>query len=162
GDLNGDGNPDLAVADLISPIAGGPKNQMLPGHVSVLLGKGDGTFGARTEFPVNRGRSPHPGTSSSAVAIGDVTGDGKPDLAVTLTGASSAGRVAILRGKGNGSFAPPSSVPVGTQPVCSDAERRTGHCPRASVALGRLNSDGRLDLAVTNFGTNRVSVMLKR
>ena len=61
GDLNGDGKPDLAVANLSSA------------NVSVLLGDGAGSFGAKTDFAV--------GTGPRSVAIGDFNGDEKPDLA---------------------------------------------------------------------------------
>ena len=160
GDLNRDNKLDLAVADPIAPYGPGPTNQMPSGHVSVLLGKGDGTFGAQTEFPVSRGKSPHPGTGSSAVAIGDLNGDHKPDLIVTLARPTRSGKVAILRGKGNGTFAAPVSLGTGTQPVCTVAERRTGKCPPASVTIGKLNGGSAPDIAVTNFGTNRVTVLL--
>src|SRR5437667_249170 len=62
GDLNGDGRPDLAVADYNS------------NNVSVLLGNGNGTFQAAVNYPA--------GTYPSSVAIGDLNGDGKPDLVV--------------------------------------------------------------------------------
>jgi hypothetical protein len=68
GDLNGDGRPDLAVAN--SGFTSGTT-------VSVLLnatGPGDGVpgFSARQDFTV--------GTEPLAIAVGDVNGDGKPDL----------------------------------------------------------------------------------
>ncbi len=94
------------------------------------------------------------------MAIGDLNGDHKPDLVVTLARPTSSGQVAILRGKGNGTFAAPVSLGTGTQPVCTVAERRTGQCPRASVAIGKLNPGSSPDLVVTNFGTNKVSVLL--
>ena len=72
GDFNGDGKPDLAVPNLAS------------NNVSVLAGKGDGTF----EPAVNFGA----GTLPNSVAVGDFNGDGKPDLAV----ADIAGGVSIL------------------------------------------------------------------
>src|SRR5262249_62350933 len=63
GDFNGDGRPDLAVAD------------QLGDTVSLLLGKGDGSFA----FPP----AVYPaGQSPSALAAGDFNGDGLPDLAV--------------------------------------------------------------------------------
>jgi len=62
GDFNGDGKPDLAVANEYSD------------NVSVLLGNGDGSFQAAQNF----GADNHP----FSVAVGDFNGDGKPDLAV--------------------------------------------------------------------------------
>jgi hypothetical protein len=61
-DLNADSRPDLAGA-------GG-------NVVSVMLGNGDGTFRAKTDFPV--------GTQTQAVAAGDFNGDGKMDLVASL------------------------------------------------------------------------------
>ena len=60
--MNGDGKPDLVVANYAS------------NTVSVLLGNGNGTFQAQQTFAT--------GTSPIAVAVGDVTGDGKPDIVV--------------------------------------------------------------------------------
>ena len=78
GDFNGDGHPDLAVANRGS------------GTVSVLLAKGDGTFGAQTTYPV--------GSGPFGVATGDFNGDGHPDLAVTN---SSSGTVSVLLSRAN-------------------------------------------------------------
>src|SRR5439155_18904413 len=64
GDLNADGKPDLAVANSVNPFTG---------TVSVLLGNGDGSFGIKTDYDT--------GPGPSSVAIGDLNGDGKPDLA---------------------------------------------------------------------------------
>ena len=66
GDFNGDGRPDLAVANVDS------------NTVSVLLGNGDGTFQAAVNYGV--------GTKPFSVVVGDFNGDGKPDLAVTNAG----------------------------------------------------------------------------
>ena len=62
GDFNGDGFPDLAVANYN------------PGTVSVLLGKRDGTFGAAHSYTA--------GTEPLSVALGEFNGDGKLDLVV--------------------------------------------------------------------------------
>ena len=62
GDLNGDGDLDLAVANRWSA------------NVSVLLGNGDGSFPKRGELRV--------GDGPCSVAIGDLNGDGDLDLAV--------------------------------------------------------------------------------
>jgi hypothetical protein len=44
------------------------------GTVSVLLGNGDGSFGLKTDYGA--------GAGSTCVAVGDLNGDGRPDLAV--------------------------------------------------------------------------------
>src|SRR3989442_4227839 len=63
GDFNGDGKPDLAVANA------GTNN------VSVLLGKGDGTFHTAVNYAA--------GAQPRSVAVADFNGDGKADLVGT-------------------------------------------------------------------------------
>ena len=60
--------------------------------------------------PVNYGA----GATPFAVAIGDVNGDGKPDLAVANASSSN---VSILLGNGDGTFAAPVNYGVGTNPL---------------------------------------------
>jgi hypothetical protein len=62
GDLNGDSNQDIAVANW-------------GGIVSVLLGNGDGTFQNAVQVHYHQGGAPN-------VSIGDLNGDNKLDLAV--------------------------------------------------------------------------------
>ena len=69
-DVNGDGKPDLVVANFLCLINSCPFDL-----VGVLLGNGDGTF--QTAATYGSGAE---GTASIAVA--DVNGDGKPDLLV--------------------------------------------------------------------------------
>src|SRR5439155_15021534 len=125
GDLNGDGKPDLAVANTGS----------YPGYdgtVSVLLGNGNGSFGAKTNFGT--------GSKPFSVAIGDVNGDGRPDLAVANNFSNT---VSVLLGNGAGSFG-------------AKTDFGTGSCPR-SVAIGDLNGDGKPDLAAANGGAETAS-----
>jgi hypothetical protein len=68
-DLNGDGRLDIVVADLI---AGRNSND---GEATVLLGNGDGTFRAGGKYLSG-------GVSAFGVAVGDVNGDGRPDLLI--------------------------------------------------------------------------------
>ena len=63
GHFNGDDKPDLAVTNQSSYT------------VSVLLGKGDGTFAVKVDYPT--------GNYPRSVAAGDFNGDDNPDLAVT-------------------------------------------------------------------------------
>jgi hypothetical protein len=93
GDFNGDGIPDLAVANVGSD------------NVSVLLGHGDGTFGPAVNYGV--------GISPRSVAVGDFNGDGVPDLAVVYRGG-----VRVLLGNGDGTFqTTPTSYVAGSVPA---------------------------------------------
>jgi hypothetical protein len=65
------------------------------------------------------------GSGPEAMALGDVNGDGKPDLAVADNGSNM---VSILLGNGDGTFGAAVPYGVGTQPV--------------SVALGNPGSAG--------------------
>jgi hypothetical protein len=78
-DFNGDGKPDLAVANV-----GG-------NTVSILPGNGDGTFGAANPFAVGNG--------PAYVIAGDVNHDGILDLVAANEGDST---VSVLLGNGSG------------------------------------------------------------
>src|SRR2546426_4810219 len=83
------------------------------------------------------------GDASNSVAIGDLNGDGKPDL-VTANLVSST--VSVLLGNGDGSFEAKTDFETGSGTTC--------------VAIGDLNGDGKPDLATSNFFTSTVSVLL--
>src|SRR5262249_6017318 len=71
-DLSGDGKLDLVLA--ASNLEGmGPFNAT--GNISVLLGKGDGTFQPNIDYTI--------GANATSVAVGDLNGDGFPDLVVS-------------------------------------------------------------------------------
>src|SRR5262249_9061099 len=85
------------------------------------------------------------------VAIADLDGDGLLDVAVaneTNGGPNLQGDVTILYGDGVGSFPRRRTLPAGTFP---------GH-----LAVADLDKDGRLDLAVVNWGSSDVSVFRTR
>jgi FG-GAP-like repeat/Bacterial Ig-like domain (group 3)/FG-GAP repeat len=81
-DFNGDGIPDLAVANSNSS------------SLTILLGNGDGTFTATAS-------GPQTGSGPSSLAVGDYNSDGKIDLAVANATSNS---LTILLGNGDGSF----------------------------------------------------------
>jgi uncharacterized protein (TIGR03437 family) len=126
-DFNGDGKVDLVTTN------SGDNT------VTVLLGNGLGGFAVAPGSPFTVGNSPQ------AVAVGDVNGDGKPDIVASNL---SDGTVTILLGDGLGGFtvAAGSPFPAGTSP--------------SALAFGDFNGDGSLDLAIANTGANAVTVLL--
>ena len=66
-DINGDGNLDVVADNNYNYTTQDPGRS-----VAVLLGKGDGTFGAATLYQTDPG--------PITVAVGDFNGDGKPDI----------------------------------------------------------------------------------
>ena len=126
-DFNGDGKLDLAVSN------GYGGGYPVP-TISVLLGKGDGTFQPYVDY--------FTGGQPYSVTASDLNGDGKPDL-VSATAANS---VMVLIGKGDGTFSKPGEYVGGSVPM--------------GVTSGDFNADGKPDLAVANRGDNTVSVFL--
>ena len=132
-DFNGDGKPDLVVAN-------GSDNT-----VSVLLnntapGSSTPSFAAQQTFAV--------GTGPDSVAVADVNGDGKPDIIVANIGDNT---VSVLlnttqSGATQANFATQQTFAAGNNPT--------------SVAVADLNGDGKPDIIVANGIFNTVSVLL--
>jgi hypothetical protein len=123
GDLNGDQKSDIVAAD-------GGTNQ-----VSVLLGKGDGTFEAQKEYETGKG--------PAGVALADLNDDGKQDV---VTANSEANKVSVLLGKGNGTFTPKLDLETDVKP--------------RALALSDLNGDKKPDIVAANAVDNTASVLL--
>lgn len=177
GDFNGDGKPDLAVANNSTS------------NISVLLGNGDGTFGVKTDYDV--------GQFAYGVVITDLNSDGKLDIVAETSIGLSEG-VSVLLGNGNGTFqthvdylfsglAQPksilandfnndskpdivvidgsgASVLLGNGDGTLQLPVRYGSSNFAtSVAVGDFNADSKIDLAVSSYGFGiggLVSIML--
>lgn len=114
-DFNGDGVSDLVLANNFTP------------NLGVLLGKGDGSFGALATYSTGSRQS------CLWVTVGDFNGDAKIDILVSLGGGEGLG---VLLGKGDGSFAP--------------IETRPNNNPYVSLATGDFNKDGKLDVVATS------------
>ena len=156
-DFNRDGKLDLAVATYGASDAAG---------VSVLLGNGDGTF----QTPPTQYSYVNVGAKPLGLTAGDFNGDGKLDLAETLTPISS---LIIYLGNGDGTFQSPTLVSAsfagdiaaadvnrdgkldlisscGVHLGNGDGTFQSGGLPGgqyATTAIGDFNGDGKLDLA---------------
>lgn len=93
GDCNGDGNPDVAVANYTS------------NSLTVLLGNGDGTFRHGEQYLV--------GSGPGGIATADLNNDRRLDLVVTDGNSNS---VAIFLGYGDGTFAAKATYSAGSYP----------------------------------------------
>jgi hypothetical protein len=130
GDMNGDGRADLVINSI-----GGEDSVV--SQLGVLLGHGDGTFGA----PILN--SPE-GADDGDVVLGDFNNDGHIDAAVGGEAALPDG-LSVFNGNGDGTFGVPFQSPLRVS---------TGGNNPFGVAAADLNGDGRLDLVAANsFGS---------
>jgi hypothetical protein len=104
-DFNGDGKPDVAVANASNHT------------ISVLLNNGNGTFQAPVNYTVNK--------NPAEIISADLDGDSKQDLIVVNNNAP--GTVSVLLGNGDGTFAAPVAYAVGNNPSAVVAVNLSNH-----------------------------------
>ncbi len=126
GDVDGDGKPDLVVANYGSNTVSVFRNTSAIGSVS---------FAAKVDFTT--------GLEPQSVAVGDVDGDGKPDLAVV----DSSSTVSVFR----------NTSAIGSVSFAASVDFTTGLGP-SGVTIGDIDGDGRPDLAVANYNSSTISV----
>ena len=141
-DVNNDGHPDLVVPngfhsehDITNPRTGEKKQAGRPSTISVLLGRGDGSFEAQRQFVV--------GDYPSAVRALDVNSDGRLDL---ITHNLASNDSSLLLGRGDGTFEPKQRIP---------SVDFTDPLPPVDV-----NGDDLPDVVTPNFLTDEVNVQL--
>jgi len=108
------------------------------GNFVVLLGNGNGTFSPGPSESTGEGAAAGP----NSAAIGDFRGDGINDLAFV----DNYNHINVCLGNGNGTFGPPATYNVGSD-------------PRAIVA-GSFNGSAQDDLAVLNSGDNTITILM--
>ena len=135
GDLNGDDLIDLIVT-----------NEDPAGDISILLGRGDGTF--NDEIRVRAGSDPSP---LAVVQLNDDNGDGvvnENDILDVVVPNRLSSDISVLLGRGDGTFHAREQFTVGVDPE--------------SLVAADFNGDGWLDIAAANRVSNDVSVLFGR
>jgi hypothetical protein len=133
-DFNNDGHPDLCIG-------------LKSGKVSILLGRGDGTFEQEKTVGTN---------FSSFFTGGDYNGDGILDIASTRSASST--DLSIRLGRGDGTFEQEVVLPLGLVPGAGLSVRSQSDFN--GDGRSDFNGDGRLDLISTSFQAGKVSILL--
>jgi FG-GAP-like repeat len=113
---------------------------------AVRLQTGNGVFGAEKAYkvaPINK-----VGFQPATMAVGDVTGDGYPDVVEDILANQPWSGVEVFAGTRAGTFKAPVSYP--------------GYDNPAGLALADLNGDKRTDVVVVHNGADRLGVLLQR
>ena len=132
GDINGDGKPEIVVAN----VADG--NISVYGNNSTI---GNLSFATRMNLaPASGGGVPY------AAVIADIDGDGMPDIATADAGG---GTVSVFHNTGTSG---------GTLSFAASMEFVVGATPE-SIAAGDLDGDGKPDLVTGNYGDGTISVL---
>jgi hypothetical protein len=136
-DVNGDGYLDLAVTTYSDG-----------NNVALLLANNDnsGTFQSATTIATGTGEPEY-------VAFGDLNGDGKVDMAVTMSNGSYSGEIVVALGNGDGTFQAPvayNSTSIGGS---------SGYPNPSYIVMTDFDGDGKLDLVYNNYEYGTVAIM---
>jgi hypothetical protein len=128
-DFNDDGHPDMVIPNHQAPT------------ITILLGDGKGGFRPSPGSPFDVHSNPHP----HGVAVGDLDGDGKPDV---VTDSWAANQIELLIGDGRGGL----RLPGRYFPV--------GHRPYERLRSSDFNRDGYPDIVTTNLDDGTVTILV--
>jgi FG-GAP-like repeat len=128
-DMNGDGNLDLVLANTGTPF------------ITILLGDGKGGFSPSPHSPFSTQSYPH----VHGIAIGDFSGDRKPDVVTDSWGHD---QILMLLGDGAGNLVLPGRL------------FNTGKRPYQRLRSADFNKDGKPDVVTTDMDSNAVSILL--
>ncbi len=137
-DVDGDGHPDLVVTNVTFPPGAGLPVTLGAGSVNVFRNLGAGTFAPQVTYPAGNG--------TSNVAVGDLDGDGRPELLATNT---VDGTLGVFVNTGNGTFGP--------QRTYADGSPRNGVDVGGALAVADFNGDGKLDVVSTSWDATAVA-----
>ena len=181
GDLDGDGKPDIAIANRGDTTISILRNQSAIGWIS---------FAPKVDFRIGTTANPYPGS----LDIGDIDGDGKPDIAVpnetdanvsVLKNTSTVGHISFASrinyslpsvgestliedldgdGKpemivgGNMISVFKNTSTLGVISFSPRVDYYVGNQP-SSIYIGDLNGDGKQEIVSADWGSDSVSVL---
>jgi len=134
-DVNSDGYDDLLT------INWGTLDESVLPRLSVFLSKGNGTFESTVDYCLGNSS-----TTPRQFTVEDLDGDGNLDVAVTVSKNNSDDKIMVLLGNEDGTFQNPLEYAVGDSPT--------------DIVAADFNRDGVLDLAVGQYQTNTLAVLL--
>jgi hypothetical protein len=132
-DLNGDGLTDIVALPSLAP-----GNDFPPPYLQVYLSTAANSFESEEDIPV--------GCNPTDFAVGDINGDGIPDLVVVCAQSSNAIATYVL-GNGDGTFQPPQIL------ATSSALQYP-----SNIVIGDFNGDGAMDVALLDVVDSQVQV----